>query len=90
MLDTKVTHFTLTIKVRCEHAYCVREQHTSPYLASCTEFQKNISQEKNENAVKTYGNFSSFSKTDIQSGSESKKFLKSDRIGPQNLDPEQH
>jgi len=36
----------------CEPAYYVREQHTSPHLASCIEFRKKYLSGKNYYAVK--------------------------------------
>ena len=52
----KVAHVGRKGLVWCEPAYYVREQYTSPHLASCIEFQKNLSQKKIK--MQTYGKFS--------------------------------
>jgi len=44
-----------------EPAYYVREQHTAPHLASCIEFRKKNSLEKNWNAVKHMASFQTIS-----------------------------
>ena len=60
MLDPKITHFTLTLYLRYEPAYYVREQHASLHLASCIEFRKNISQEKIETQLNIWQVFKQF------------------------------